>query len=83
MMMSGFLLPTRCTKPCSSCRACEAAFGCAAVVIVLRDYDDFVAERSLAGSAAATDFDGVRRGLSALHLCAATPRLRPSRPSTA
>ena len=50
---------------CSSCRAREAAFGCEAVVksvIAVRQayrvswtYDCFAAERSLAGSAAATD----------------------------
>jgi len=49
---------------CSSCRAREAAFGCEAVVIpadaaclTYRNdwfYDCFAAERSLAGSAAAT-----------------------------
>jgi hypothetical protein len=49
---------------CSSCRACEAAFGCAAVVKsviavcqadrVSRTYDCCAAERSLAGSTAAT-----------------------------
>ena len=52
------------TPRCSSCRACEAAFGGEAVVksdtAVLRVYracrvyDGFAAERSLAGSAAAT-----------------------------
>jgi hypothetical protein len=51
--------PTR-----SSCRACEAAFGCAAVVKselavhqtdrISRIHDCFAAERSLAGSTAAT-----------------------------
>jgi hypothetical protein len=51
--------------PCSSCRAREAAFGGVAVVKpynavgqtnrVHRIYEDFVLERSLAGSAAATD----------------------------
>ncbi|CAI8862476.1 hypothetical protein EMIT0194MI4_20627 [Pseudomonas sp. IT-194MI4] len=50
--------------PCSSCRACEAAFGRVAVVksgtvirqahCALRVYDCFAAERSLASSAAAT-----------------------------
>ncbi|MCE6977106.1 hypothetical protein EI534_06695 [Pseudomonas frederiksbergensis] len=49
---------------CSSCRACEAAFGCEAVVnpidavcLTHRNlwfYDCFAAERSLAGSTAAT-----------------------------
>jgi hypothetical protein len=49
---------------CSSCRACEAAFGCEAVVnptdavcLTHRDfwfYDCCAAERSLAGSTAAT-----------------------------
>ncbi|PQP05257.1 hypothetical protein C5612_06150 [Pseudomonas frederiksbergensis] len=49
---------------CSSCRACEAAFGCAAVVnpadvvcLMRRKFwfdDCCAAERSLAGSAAAT-----------------------------
>ena len=49
---------------CSSCRACEAAFGCEAVVRselavhqvdrVSRFHDGYAAERSLAGSAAAT-----------------------------
>ena len=49
---------------CSSCRACEAAFGCVAVVKpelavhqtnrVSRTHDCYAAERSLAGSAAAT-----------------------------
>ncbi|MDF9778660.1 hypothetical protein OKW11_005617 [Pseudomonas baetica] len=49
---------------CSSCRAREAAFGCIAVVspadavcLTYRNdwfYDCFAAERSLAGSAAAT-----------------------------
>ncbi len=48
----------------SSCRACEAAFGCEAVVEsgstffqavrVPGIYEDFVLERSLAGSTAAT-----------------------------
>ncbi|MEK1842868.1 MAG: hypothetical protein AAAB17_15415, partial [Pseudomonas sp.] len=50
---------------CSSCRACEAAFGCEAVVKpeaavrqvdrINRIHDCFAAERSLASSAAATD----------------------------
>ena len=50
---------------CSSCRACEAAFGCVAVVKpelavhqvdrVSRFHDGYAAERSLTGSAAATD----------------------------
>ena len=50
---------------CSSCRACEAAFGCEAVVspadavcLTHREfwfYDCCAAERSLAGSTAATD----------------------------
>ena len=49
----------------SSCRACEAAFGCEAVVksddavfqknLALRFYDCFAAERSLASSTAATE----------------------------
>ena len=48
----------------SSCRACEAAFGCEAVVkseivvcqadCIYRTHDCYAAERSLAGSAAAT-----------------------------
>jgi hypothetical protein len=54
----------------SSCRACEAAFGCEAVVEagsalfqairVRRICEDFVLERSLAGSAAATEVDVFR-----------------------
>jgi hypothetical protein len=54
----------RCSS-CSSCRACEAAFGCVAVVKpelalhqadrVDRIHDCCAAERSLAGSTAATD----------------------------
>ncbi len=53
----------------SSCRAREAAFGGAAVVksiaavcqgtVASRNYDGFAAERSLAGSAAATVFWGL------------------------
>ncbi|QAY93488.1 hypothetical protein CUN63_28375 [Pseudomonas sp. ACM7] len=53
-----------CAALCSSCRACEAAFGCVAVVksdtavcqkkLAYRIDDCFAAERSLAGSAAAT-----------------------------
>ena len=49
---------------CSSCRACEAAFGCVAVVKpelavhqanrISRTHDCYAAERSLASSAAAT-----------------------------
>ncbi|QAY89429.1 hypothetical protein CUN63_05545 [Pseudomonas sp. ACM7] len=60
---------------CSSCRACEAAFGCVAVVnpayavcLTYRNlwfYDCYAAERSLAGSAAATKSESTaKRGFT-------------------
>ncbi|PAU57280.1 hypothetical protein BZL43_14725 [Pseudomonas sp. PICF141] len=61
-------LPNGTNQICSSCRACEAAFGCAAVVSPINAvslthrnlwfYDCCAAERSLASSAAATRLHG-------------------------